>query len=185
MRALAVALPIALLALSAVEGVAASQDPQAPRTTFKSTVDLVPVDVNVVDKTGRPVSDLAAGDFTLTVDGKPRRIVSAQFISVQRAIETAPPKPMEYTSNTGAAGGRLVMLVIDAGNIGAGRGKAAIDAARRFIGTLNPADRIALVTIPGAGPQTDFTSNPAVVHALVEKIVGQATGSMVPPNVGL
>ena len=176
MKALAVALSIAL---------AASQDPQAPRTTFKSTVDLVPVDVNVVDKTGRPVSDLAADDFTLTVDGKPRRIASAQFISVQRAIETAPPKPMEYTSNSGAIGGRLVMLVIDAGNIGAGRGKAAIDAARRFIGTLNRADRIALVTIPGAGPQIDFTSNHAVVQALVEKIVGQATGSMVPQNVGL
>src|SRR5258707_2684660 len=114
MKAIAAALSLALLALSGVEG--PGQEPQAPRTTFKSTVDLVPVDVNVVDKTGRPVSDLAADDFTLAVDGKPRRIVSAQFISVQRGIETAPPKPMEYTSNMGAAGGRLVMLVIDAGN---------------------------------------------------------------------
>src|SRR6476619_766285 len=131
----------------------AAQDPQAPKTTFKSAVDLVPVDVNVIDKTGRPVADLAADDFSLTVDGKPRRIASAQFISVERAIETAPPKPLEYNSNAGAAGGRLVMLVIDAGNIGAGRGKPAIDAAKRFIGTLNPADRVALVTIPGAGPQ--------------------------------
>jgi hypothetical protein len=43
----------------------------------------VPVDVNVnvIDKSGRPVPDQAAGDFTLTVDGKPRRAVSAQFIS--------------------------------------------------------------------------------------------------------
>ena len=94
MKVSAAALALALLA--------ASQDPQAPKTTFKSAVDLVPVDVNVIDKTGRPVSDLIADDFSLTVDGKPRRIASAQFISVERAIETAPPKPMEYNSNAGA-----------------------------------------------------------------------------------
>ena len=81
------------------------------RPTFRSAVDLVPVDVNVIDKNGRPVADLGADDFTLTVDGKPRRIASAQFISVERAIDSAPPKPMEYNSNAGAAGGRLVMLV--------------------------------------------------------------------------
>ena len=44
----------------------------------------MPVDVNVIDKSGRPVPDQAAGDFTLTVDGKPRRAVSAQFMSVDK-----------------------------------------------------------------------------------------------------
>src|SRR3954469_609718 len=154
---------LAALAL-ALSMLGAPQEPaqaQAPQPTFKSTVDLVPVDVNVIDKSGRPVSDLAADDFTLTVDGKPRRIVSAQFVSVSRTIETPPPQPLEYNSNAGAAGGRLVMLVIDSGNIGAGRGRAAIEAAKRFVGSLNPADRVALVTIPGAGPQIDFTSNRA------------------------
>jgi hypothetical protein len=58
----------------------AAQDQPPPKPTFKSAVDLVPVDVNVIDKSGRPVPDQAAGDFTLTVDGKPRRAVSAQFI---------------------------------------------------------------------------------------------------------
>jgi hypothetical protein len=70
MKAFAAALGLALLA---------AQDQPPPKPTFKSAVDLVPVDVNVIDKSGRPVPDLAAGDFTQTVDGKPRRIVSAQF----------------------------------------------------------------------------------------------------------
>ena len=177
------ALPVALLLLSAAAGFAQDQPP--PKTTFRSSVDLVPVDVNVLDKTGRPVSDLLVDDFTLTVDGRPRRVASAQFISVERAIETAPPKPLEYTSNAGAAGGRLIMLVVDAGNIGAGRGKPAMDAATRFLASLNRADRVALVTIPGAGPQMEFTSNHAVVAKLLENIVGQAMGSMVPESVGL
>src|SRR5829696_9941660 len=152
MHGLAAALAVALVV---------AQDQQPPKTTFKSSVDLVPVDVNVLDKSGRPVSDLTVDDFTLTVDGKPRRVASAQFISVQRSVETAPPKALEYASNAGAAGGRLIMLVVDAGNIGAGRGKPAMDAAKRFLATLNRADRVALVTIPGAGPQIEFTSNHA------------------------
>jgi VWFA-related protein len=184
MQSLAAAAAVALLVLGAVERTDGRQD-QPPRTTFRSTVDLVPVDVNVIDKSGRPVSDLAAEDFTLSVDGRPRRIASAQFISVSRAIETAPPQPLEYNSNAGAAGGRLVMLVIDSGNIGAGRGKAAIEAAKRFVASLRPADRVALVTIPGAGPQIDFTSNRAIVQTLLDNVVGQATEPMGPRKVGI
>ena len=66
------------------------------------------------------------------------------------------------------------MLVFDAGNIASGRGKAAIDAAQRFVGRLNRADRVALVTLPGTGPQIDFTSNHALVQTLLERAVGQA-----------
>src|SRR5436190_17873742 len=129
MKAFASALSFALLALGSVEGLAAqAQEQQAPKPTFKSAVDLVPVDVSVIDKNGKPVPDLAAGDFTLTVDGKPRRIASAQFISVDRAVDSGPPEaPKEYNSNTGAQGGRLIMIAVDSSNIGTGRGKAAID----------------------------------------------------------
>jgi len=184
MKGLAACAAVLLLAVGAS---AQEQQPpqQPPRTTFKSTVDLVPVDVNVLDKSGRPVSDLTSTDFSLTVDGQPRRIASAQFISVERAIESAPPKNYEYTSNAGSSAGRLVMIVIDAGNIGAGRGKPAIEAAQRFIARLNPADRVALVTVPGAGPQIDFTSNHAIVLTLLKNVVGQATSRSSPQRVGL
>ena len=64
------------------------------------------------------------------------------------------------------------MLVVDQGNIGASRGKYAIDAARRFIGRLSPADRVGLVTIPGAGPQIDFTANHALVETVLQSVVG-------------
>src|SRR3954447_10505229 len=184
MKGLAACAAVLLLAVGAS---AQEQQPpqQPPRTTFKSTVDLVPVDVNVLDKSGRPVSDLTSTDFSLTVDGQPRRIASTQFISVERAVESAPPKNYEYTSNGGSSAARLVMIVIDADNIGAGRGKPAIEAAQRFIARLNPADRVALVTIPGAGPQIDFTSNRAIVQTLLDQVVGQATEPMGPRRVGV
>jgi VWFA-related protein len=145
---------------------------QAPQP-FRSSVDLVPVDVNVVDSTGRPVADLTADDFALTVDGKPRRIVSAQFITVSRNTD-APESPTNYSSNAAAPGGRLIMIVIDQGNIGAGRGKYAIEAASRFISRLSKSDRVGLTTIPGAGPQLDFTANHALVRTMLQNIVGSA-----------
>ena len=179
MKALAVALSVAVLA--------GSQEPQAPRATFKSTVDLVPVDVSVVDKDGRPVSDLTAQDFTLLVDGKPRRIASAEYISIAATAETAPARgtPTEYSSNAGAAGGRLIMLIVDAENIGIGRGKTAFEAARRFVGTLNRADRVALVVLPGVGPQVEFTTNHALVQSLLSKVAARGTDELGPRRVGI
>ena len=51
-----------------------AQAPPQPRTpTFRSTVDLLTIDASVRDKTRLPVPDLQASDFTVTIDGKPRR----------------------------------------------------------------------------------------------------------------
>ena len=166
--ALALGTAIATAALRAQEPAAPAQPPQ----TFRSSVDLVPVDVNVIDGSGRPIADLTAQDFSLKVDGKPRRIASAQFIAVTRTGERAPIEPKDYSSNPASEGARLIMLVIDQGNIGASRGKYAIDAARRFIGRLSPDDRVGLVTIPGAGPQIDFTANHALVENALQSIRG-------------
>ncbi len=169
-----VAATFALAAAATV--LAAAQVPQQqaetqPKSTFKSTVDLVPVDVNVLDRAGVPVADLTPDDFTLKVDGKPRRIASAQFITSARSVEQA-AQPKDYSANPPSAGGRLIMLVVDQGNIGVAHGKTAMEAARRFVSRLTSADRIGLVTIPGAGPQINFTANHALVNQALQSIVG-------------
>jgi len=167
----AVILAATMVAWAAQEPSSSSQPPQQPQT-FRSAVDLVPVDVNVIDRTGRPIADLGARDFSLKVDGKARRIASAQFIGVTRGVERVPQEAENYSSNPPSTGARLIMMVVDQGNIGASRGKYAIDAASRFIGRLSPNDRVGLVTIPGAGPQIDFTSNHALVQTALKSIVG-------------
>ena len=50
---------------------------------------------------------------------------------------------------------------------------------------MNPADRVALVTLPGAGPQIDFTSNRRLVQSLVQKIAGQAGQNEMTRRIGL
>lgn len=170
--AVTLALISAVPLLLAAQAQTQTQQPETqPKSTFKSSVDLVPVDVNVLDRAGVPVADLTAADFTLKVDGKPRRIATAQFIAANRTVEQA-PQAADYSTNPPSAGGRMIMLVVDQGNIGVAHGRYAIDAARRFVNRLTSADRVGLVTIPGAGPQINFTSNHALVEQTLRTIVG-------------
>src|SRR4029453_18838220 len=90
MKQIAAALILAV-ALAAVARTA-PQDPQEQRPTFKSSIDLVPVDVCIVDKTGHPVTNLEAKDFSLTIDGRPRRIAPAQYIPAGR--DSGPAEPV-------------------------------------------------------------------------------------------
>ena len=53
---------------------------QPPR--FQAGVDVVPVDVTVVDSGGRQVQDLMPADFTVRIEGQPRRVISAEWISL-------------------------------------------------------------------------------------------------------
>jgi VWFA-related protein len=169
----------AVLVASAI-GVGA-QAPPAPPPVFRIATDVVEVDVQVVDKTGRPITDLAAGDFTLLVDGNPRAITTVDLTSY-RAEEAPPPAAASdpatlavlassYSSNAGTLPGRLFVLAIDQGNMTKGGGRGATEAVGRFLDKLTPADRVALVTLP-AGPAVEFTSNHALVKAAAAKVVG-------------
>jgi VWFA-related protein len=162
-----------------VVALALSAQQQTPAPKFTSSLDLVRVDVNVVDASGRPIRDLTADDFEIRVDGRRRPITSAQFVPVGGSLDmpaAAAPPPIDYSSNAHAAGGRLIMIVVDRGSIAVGRGKAAFEAASRFVSGLNRADRVALASIP-EGPQIDFTADHAVVQKRLREIDGNAIGS--------
>jgi VWFA-related protein len=150
-----------------------AQEPQ-PAPTFRSAVDLVRVDASVIGEDGRPVTGLAAGDFTITVDGRARRVSSAEYIeAVREGKPPVPSGPVAYSSNVSSGGGgRLIMFVVDRASIGPGRGRQALDAASRFISRLVPADRVGLIGLPGGGPNLDFTANHALVQAELPKLTG-------------
>jgi len=152
--------------------------PQQAPPTFKAGVDVVAVDVSVVDSTGRPVRGLEAGAFSLTVDGRPRRLASVQYISQETAPGTplsAQPEVTPFSSNDGRGGGRMVLVVVDQGNIGAGSGRIVMDTVGRFLSRLGPGDRAALAVLPG-GMVVNFTRH----HALVRDGVGRVMGTNVP-----
>ena len=163
---------------SASAAPAQTPPPQQAPPTFRTGVDVVAVDVSVVDPTGRPIRGLEAGDFSLTVDGRPRRLASVQYISQ----ETAPGTPLTdrpevtpFSSNEGRGGGRMVLVVVDQGNIGAGSGRIVMETVGRFLARLGPGDLAALAVLPG-GMVVNFTRH----HALVRDGVGRVMGTNVP-----
>jgi VWFA-related protein len=158
---------------------------QTPAPKFRSSLDLVRVDVNVIDGQGQPIRDLSTAEFDLRVDGRRRQIVTAQFVPVGGGGDRLPVvASADYSSNVESVGGRLIMIVVDRSSIGPGRGKAAFEAASRFVGGLNRADRIALASIP-EGPQIDFTADHSLVQNRLHEIDGTALPNQGPRSIGI
>ena len=84
----------AALAAAALTSAASAQAPagqQAPR--FGSRVDLVEIDATVLDKTGRPVTTLTAGDFEIRERGELQRISTIALVTGDPALLKRAPVP--------------------------------------------------------------------------------------------
>ena len=169
---------IASIALSVV--LSAQQPP-----TFRSGVELIEVDATVFDRDGNPIADLQAADFSVTVDGKPRAVVQAQFISLRAPKgDTLPADSLAedaaYTSNANADPGRLIVILVDEESIPWGEGRHMMRAAAEFVDRLSPGDRVSVVAMPQPGVYIDFTSD----HDRVRRAVGGMSGLGSPPQSG-
>ncbi|MBE3097865.1 MAG: VWA domain-containing protein, partial [Planctomycetes bacterium] len=171
------------LALALV--VPAAQRPETPQ--FRAGVEVVAVDVSVVDRDGRPVPDLKPADFTLTVDGKPRRLASAEFVSLAtrgsagRAAPASRPGVGEasdgFSTNERVQPGRLIVLAIDQGHLQPTSVPGAVAAATRFLAGLGPADQVALVAFPQGGPSVPFTTRHDRIQEALKRVAGKAVSA--------
>ena len=159
------------------------------RPTFRSGVEVIEIDVSVIDGDGRPITDLEAPEFTVTVDGEPRRVVQAQFVSLRPPArdERREPEPTEvfYTSNAADTRGRLIVIAVDQQSILFGEGRGVMRAAGAFLDQLGPRDRVALLAVPQPGPYIDFTSNHDLVRRAVEGMSGEGDRVRRSLNIGL
>ena len=167
------ALPVALVAAAAMAAVGVSaQQPPPPR--FSSSIEVTSIDVAVIDDRGRPVENLAPADFIVRVDGKDRRVVSAEWVPlVTEAKGTTAFAPEGYTTNENATGGRLIVIAVDQPNIRFGGGQAVTNAAGAFIDRLSPSDRIAVTGFGLGAPATAFTADRQRVKAALSRMAGQ------------
>src|SRR5262249_35872061 len=126
-------------------------------------------------------ADLRAPEFTVTVDGKPRRIVSAEYVSLRgparevgRGESGALTEVPEQFSSSNATirRGRMIVIAVDRDTISFGNGRDAMRAAGKFLDKLGPSDRVAFITVPPPGPAVDFTAN----HELVRKVLDRTVG---------
>jgi VWFA-related protein len=155
------------------------------QAVFRSGVDLMTVDATVIAANGAPNPDLVAGDFVLKVDGRPRRVVSAQFMRQSRSHVAMPPFSSAYfSSNEFADPGRFVVVAVDEPHIRRTEGRTALQAAARFIDQLDPLDRVAVLGLARGG-SLDFTRDRVAARTRLMSLTGQGDPAFIRLNIGL
>jgi VWFA-related protein len=157
----------------------------AQQPPFKSGVERILVDVQVVDGQGRPLEALAAGDFDVRIGREPRKVASAQFIRAAELDTAAGGKAVTSKgfvapdANGGfGAGGRDFVLAIDESSFAIADAPAAVRAAQAFVEHLAPEDRVGLFTYPTYPNLFPLTPDHRQVWRALERVVGTLT----PPN---
>jgi VWFA-related protein len=184
MRVRSLVLGVALFTTALAAQTPAPQPPQQP--VFRAGVDLLTVDATVVDREGRQVTDLKPPEFQVEVDGDTRPVVSAEYVKLVddtprpvgaklAAVPAVAPDEAYFSTNSrGLVPGRSILILVDQGNIRVGQGRFMMRSAVKFVDSLMPADRVAMVAIP-QGALVDFTSEHEKVREALLATVGLAT----------
>ena len=173
-----------LMSLVAAGGVLIGQGQPARTQVFRSGVDVVTVTVSVVDRNGRPQTDLAPSQFEVTLDGRPRKVVSADFVAFSTRTtaaasggESPAPSLNMYSSNEkdrrAAPQFRRIIVAIDQDSFRPEAARSVVAATKRFINSLGPDDRVALISVPPPGPTVGFTRRHDDIRAALDGVTGR------------
>ena len=176
------ALLLTAAALVAISTVTAGQtpaplltQPQTPlpsQPAFRTRTTLVPVDVRVVDASGKPVTDLTERDFEILENGVPQRIQSF-------AVQTFGAEPHVVAASAGVPAGGLKPIAPQSRRIFLivlGRGRLqpparGVDGMIHFVrDRLLPNDIVAVMAWNRA---TAFTTDHAKITAFLERFKTQ------------
>src|SRR5688572_29105242 len=150
----ATATVVAVVILAGRLGAQAPQAPQAP--VFRAGVELISLDITALDNNGRQVTDLTAADLEVEIDGNKRQVATVEYIRSADPLRVigAPRKvavadeTFSSSNSKGAPSGRLIVLLIDQGNIRTGAARSSMNSAKKFIDTLTPEDRVSVIAVP-------------------------------------
>jgi VWFA-related protein len=152
----------------------------AQQATFKSTVELVQVDVVVLDKAGKPVVGLTADNFSVTDRKKLQTIASFDEASFARAPTAATPTVAmpagvapDVVDNQ-ATPGRLVVMVLDDVHAFKGRDEKVKEIARKVVNALGPDASMAVLMVSG-DHSTQIGEDKQSLLAAIETYHGRKT----------
>lgn len=161
------------MALLICGALASGHQESGQQPVFRSGVELVSVDVTVLDRHGDPLRGLTPADFKVTVDGRLRPVVSAEFVDVAaaRASRESRPERADVSTNQGAGVGRQIIFVVDQGTLETGTARYVARAAQAFFKSLSFEDRTGLVMLP-IGKNVNLTWSHDQVHAALQRLAG-------------
>jgi VWFA-related protein len=175
---------VAVAAAAVAQPQAQPQQPQPPR--FTSTVEVTSIDVSVIDNKGRPLQNLTPADFSVRIDGKDRRVVTAEWVPLATESKASTAfVPEGYSTNENATGGRLIVIAVDQPNIRFGGGHAVLNAASAFIDRLSPSDRVAVTGFGIGAAATAFTADRSRTKAALSRMTGQKHRAQMTHNIAM
>jgi VWFA-related protein len=160
------------------------QQPQQPPITFRAEVNYVEVDARVLDREGKFITGLEAGDFQIFEDGKPQKVTafSAVNIPLERAEQPLfASKPIEpdVRTNLQGADGRIYVIVLDDLHTAALRSQRTKLAAKLFIERYVGANDLAAIvhTSGRSDAGQEFTGSHGRLLRAVDKFMGRKLNS--------
>jgi VWFA-related protein len=155
----------------------AGRQAQTTPPQFRSSVDMVVVDVSVLDRRRQPVRGLTGSDFTVLEDGVPQTVEAFEAFDVPD-----PPRPPARwmarapfdIQRNDMPPGRLVVIFMndqtsapDPFALRTGR-----ETAHAIVDQLGPDDVAAVAFVLNYGASQEFTTDRARLHAAVDKYDG-------------
>jgi VWFA-related protein len=148
----------------------AQSTPQQNQPTFRTVTLLVPVDVRVLDRNGKPITDLKSTDFTILEDNAMQKLGHFSVTTLATSAPAAEPAPVRRAMPADNAPlapqtRRLFLVVL-------GRGRLqypslGVDAAIGFVrDSLLPQDQVAVAAYNRA---TDFTTDRGELLQVLEQ----------------
>lgn len=145
----------------------ATQTQQPQRPVFRTGVVSIPVDVRVLDRDGKAITDLTAADFTILENGVPQEIryFSAQTLTAAAPEATVAPRRFAEPAAMAPQNRRLFLIVLGRGRLQ--EPSKGLDALLRFVRErLLPQDQVALMAWNRA---TDFTTDHAKIAGVIAR----------------
>jgi VWFA-related protein len=161
---------------------ALSQDVAVLRTAS----NFVRIDVEVTDRSGKPITGLRADQFSLTDNGKPQKISNFSYSDIEKietaGIDNAKPIVVPVDSDQPVASEavsdavrdrRMIVLFFDLTSMETDDLIRAHDSALKFVRKqMTPADLVAVVTFSSRlAVLANFTNDHAALEKAIAKIV--------------
>ncbi len=172
-----------------------SQVPQRPARVLKSESNLVRIDVEVTDRSGKPIQGLKPDQFVVTDDGKPQKLSFFTYEDIQKIDQAGPqtanskpivvpvdsPTPIsaeEITNQTRDR--RMLVLFFDMSSMSNEDLRRARISAEKFVADqMSPADLVAVVTYGNdLSVWCDFTNDKAKIQQALERLKPGASADL-------
>jgi VWFA-related protein len=176
--------------------------PQAPKSNpvsvLRTSSDLVRIDVEVTDKSGKPIKELRADQFIVTDNGKPQAISTFSYADIE-SIEAAgaedtkpivvpvdnegPNAPSAEAISDQLRDRRLIVLFFDMTSMQTDDLIRAHDAAQKFVKQqMTKADVVAVVTFSTRiTVLANFTNDRAIIDKAIAQLTANSSNDLASP----